>query len=389
MPPMPSIAAHPARPLVRPRREHRNASSRGAGGGAVRRLVRAEHRGVDRRHDSNLPGTTPTPDQRVYAENFPDPHVIADGDTFYAYTTNGDAGNMPVIRSTDLHTWEAPAMPCRSWPRGSSPEGRGRLGVIAVDDTFIAYYTAAQLGTGLQCIGRPSPTIRRVPSSMTPTPPSSVRTTRAVDRRQPVSRRRRFAVPVLEERRQLLRARHVALRPATQRRRPVADRRADPPPRPRRRLGGQRHRSALHVAPRRPAVPVLFRQRLRLGGLCRRLRHVCRAARTLREGRRESDPQQLAGRRGSRSQQRRRVRTGARGSSTTPGPPASSLPPMCARCGSPKSLRMTPRCRRTTVIDDGLIPRQATPGMWHLCRGCPLRLVCPWTPLPAAHGVRW
>ena len=52
--------------------------------------------------------------------------MIADGDTFYAYATNGDAGNMPVVRSTDLHTWEAvgDAMPdLASWV---SPAGRGR-----------------------------------------------------------------------------------------------------------------------------------------------------------------------------------------------------------------------------------------------------------------------
>jgi beta-xylosidase len=100
------------------------------------------------------PGTTPPAQQRVYEENFPDPHVIATDDAFYAYATNGDAGNLPVLRSDDLRTWEAvgDAMPDlapwvfagRTWAPG----------VIAVDDSFIAYYTAAQLGTGLQCVGR-------------------------------------------------------------------------------------------------------------------------------------------------------------------------------------------------------------------------------------------
>ena len=97
---------------------------------------------------------------------------------------------------------------------------------------------------------------------------------RRIDRRQPLPCRRRLVVPLLEERRQLLRSRHVALRPAARRRRPVADRRAGPPARARRRVGGQPDRSAVHVEPRRPAVPLLFRQRLRLGGLCRRLRDL-------------------------------------------------------------------------------------------------------------------
>jgi beta-xylosidase len=105
-------------------------------------------------NDSNPSGSTPTAVQRVYAENFPDPHVIADGDMFYAYATNGEAGNLPVIRSTDLRTWEAAG---DAMPELASWVFAGRTwapGVIAIDDSFIAYYTASQLGTGLQCVGR-------------------------------------------------------------------------------------------------------------------------------------------------------------------------------------------------------------------------------------------
>ena len=113
-------------------------------------------------------------------ENFPDPHVIVDGDTFYAYATNGDAGNMPVIRSTDLRTWEAAG---DAMPELASWVFAGRTwapGVIALDDSFIAFYTAAELGTGLP-VHRPcrSPTIRRVPSSTTPTRHWSARRTKA------------------------------------------------------------------------------------------------------------------------------------------------------------------------------------------------------------------
>lgn len=100
------------------------------------------------------PPTTPAAEQRVYEENFPDPHVIVDGDTLFAFATNGDAGNLPVIRSTDLHTWEAvgDAMPeLATWVFAGRTWAPG---VIEVDGSFIAYYTAAQLGTGLQCIGR-------------------------------------------------------------------------------------------------------------------------------------------------------------------------------------------------------------------------------------------
>ncbi len=80
--------------------------------------------------------------------------MIVDGETFYAYATNGDAGNMPVIGSADLHTWEAvgDAMPeLASWVFAGRTWAPG---VIAVGDSFVAYYTASQLGTGLQCVGR-------------------------------------------------------------------------------------------------------------------------------------------------------------------------------------------------------------------------------------------
>ena len=201
--------------------------------------------------------------------------MIADGDTFYAYTTNGDAGNMPVIRSADLHTWEAvgDAMPeLATWVFAGRTWAPG---VIAVDDSFIAYYTAAQLGTGLQCVGRAIADDPEGPFVDDSDEPLVCQEDEggSIDA-SPFRRRRWLAVPLLEERRQLLRPRHVALRPAAHRRRPVADRRAGPSARAGRRLGGQRDRSAVHVEPRRPAVPVLFRQRLRLGGLRRRLRHV-------------------------------------------------------------------------------------------------------------------
>jgi beta-xylosidase len=96
----------------------------------------------------------PSATQRAWDENFPDPHVLPTDGDFYTYGTNGDAGNMPVLRSSDLQSWEAvgDAMPelapwvfaGRTWAPG----------VIEIDGTFVAYYTAAELGTGQQCIGR-------------------------------------------------------------------------------------------------------------------------------------------------------------------------------------------------------------------------------------------
>lgn len=92
---------------------------------------------------------------RVFEENFPDPHVIAVDGAFFAYATNGEGANLPVLRSADLRTWErvGDGMPALgSWAttgRTWAPE------VLVTDDgRYVAYYTAAGTESGRQCIGR-------------------------------------------------------------------------------------------------------------------------------------------------------------------------------------------------------------------------------------------
>lgn len=72
-----------------------------------------------------------------YDANFPDPSVVRDGDTHFAYGTNTGGAYLPVMTSTDLVTWTArPAYeqpdcvggdvdphfnePCPARPRGRS-----------------------------------------------------------------------------------------------------------------------------------------------------------------------------------------------------------------------------------------------------------------------------
>ena len=54
----------------------------------------------------------------VYPRDFPDPHAIRVGDTYFAYSTNTGTSYVPVIRSTDLVSWERSVTPCRRSPRG-------------------------------------------------------------------------------------------------------------------------------------------------------------------------------------------------------------------------------------------------------------------------------
>jgi beta-xylosidase len=91
----------------------------------------------------------------VHRENFPDPHVIGVGGTYYAYGTNDDDGNVQTLRSRDLVRWT------------QGPDALPRLGawayegktwapeVLALDDAqYVLYYTANAADFGVQCIGR-------------------------------------------------------------------------------------------------------------------------------------------------------------------------------------------------------------------------------------------
>jgi beta-xylosidase len=91
----------------------------------------------------------------VHDENFPDPFVLRVGETYIAYGTNGDGGNVPTLRSRDLVGWEpgADALPelgrwaltGKTW----APEVLRRG-----DRRFVLYYTATSADLGVQCIGR-------------------------------------------------------------------------------------------------------------------------------------------------------------------------------------------------------------------------------------------
>ena len=97
------------------------------------------------------PGTYTNP---VFAEDFPDPHVILVDDTYYAYGTTAAGANIQVIRSTNLARWERVGDAAPILPDWASPN-RGLTwapGVIEVDGTFIMYYVARDTESDLQCI---------------------------------------------------------------------------------------------------------------------------------------------------------------------------------------------------------------------------------------------
>jgi beta-xylosidase len=91
----------------------------------------------------------------VYKSDFPDPHVILVGDTYYAYSTNVFPSNIPAITSTDLVHWESigdvlPALP--KWAV-TNFEYAWAPGVIQIEDKFVMYHVARDKEIDKQCIG--------------------------------------------------------------------------------------------------------------------------------------------------------------------------------------------------------------------------------------------
>jgi beta-xylosidase len=92
--------------------------------------------------------------------DFPDPFVLRAGDTFYAYSTNGERGNVPVATSKNLADWTLAedsaghaldAMPdLPPWAKKGStwaPE------VMRVGAGYVLYFTARSRKRDIQCIG--------------------------------------------------------------------------------------------------------------------------------------------------------------------------------------------------------------------------------------------
>ncbi|SEG79516.1 Glycosyl hydrolases family 43 [Thermomonospora echinospora] len=102
------------------------------------------------------PPAVPRPVGPVLRGNFPDPDILRDGDTYYAYATNGRGHNVPVAMAGSVH---GPWIPqsADSLPRLGAWAEPGYTWAPEVvrrpDGVFVLYYTAASRRTGDQCIG--------------------------------------------------------------------------------------------------------------------------------------------------------------------------------------------------------------------------------------------
>jgi beta-xylosidase len=90
----------------------------------------------------------------VLAHDFPDPFVLREGSTYFAFATNGDGKNVQAATSSDLATWTdlpdaLPTLPV--W----AAKNRGLTwapSVLKRGASYVMYYTARDVASELQCI---------------------------------------------------------------------------------------------------------------------------------------------------------------------------------------------------------------------------------------------
>jgi beta-xylosidase len=90
----------------------------------------------------------------VYPFDFPDPDVLLVGNTYYAYATNSVAGNIQIIESTDLTTWNPVGNALPSLPGWATPDATWAPAVAHIGANYLLYYAAevAGPGGGEECI---------------------------------------------------------------------------------------------------------------------------------------------------------------------------------------------------------------------------------------------
>ena len=92
----------------------------------------------------------------VFAGDFPDPFVLRDGDRYYAFATNAAGSNVQVLSSNDLATWTTlpdalPVLP--AWAKANASL-TWAPSVLRRGSSYVLYYTARDVASGFQCIGR-------------------------------------------------------------------------------------------------------------------------------------------------------------------------------------------------------------------------------------------
>lgn len=86
--------------------------------------------------------------------DFADPFVLPAGGAYYGYSTNSGAGDVQVVRSSDLTAWELVGNALPTLPAWAEPGSTWAPSVLARDGGYVVYYTVREAASRLQCISR-------------------------------------------------------------------------------------------------------------------------------------------------------------------------------------------------------------------------------------------
>lgn len=86
--------------------------------------------------------------------DFADPYVLRAGGAYYGYSTNAGAGDIQVIRSTDLANWELVGNALATLPAWAEPNATWAPSVLARNGSYVVFYTVRERASGQQCISR-------------------------------------------------------------------------------------------------------------------------------------------------------------------------------------------------------------------------------------------
>lgn len=88
----------------------------------------------------------------AYNHDFPDPDVVAVGNTYWAYATGSGGLNLQVSQSSNLANWSTPVDPLPVLPTWATTGHTWAPGVVHLGQTFVMYYTVRETSSGRQCI---------------------------------------------------------------------------------------------------------------------------------------------------------------------------------------------------------------------------------------------
>src|SRR5579862_8055226 len=111
------------------------------------------------------------PAQPAVDVDFPDPTVLVDGGTYYAYSTEVEFAQIQVTSSVDLTNWTPVGDALPTLPGWANPFHTWAPSVIKIGQTYVMYYTVQDAATLHRCISRATATAPLGPFTDTSTAP--------------------------------------------------------------------------------------------------------------------------------------------------------------------------------------------------------------------------